>query len=113
MEPQTSIVYLYGISPRQSDKLETLLKILREQIVSNLEINIVLIHDGVIGSTKKERTPDLLKEILNLPINVYSVTPDIKARGMDSNNLNDKIKRLEYDNLVDLLINVTKIVSWM
>ncbi|MFX1390104.1 MAG: sulfurtransferase complex subunit TusB [Promethearchaeota archaeon] len=113
MKTQTSIVYLYGTSPRQSDKLETLLKILKEQIKTNIEINIILIHDGVIGSTKQEKTPELLDEILNLPINVYSTIPDIKARGMDSNNLHEKIKGIDYDNLVDLLVNITKIVSWM
>jgi sulfur relay protein TusB/DsrH len=90
-----------------------MLKIIKEQIGSKLKINFVLIQDGVIGSTKTEKLPELLKELFKFPIQIYAIRPDIKARGMDSNNLNDKIKGLEYDDLVDLLINVTKIVSWM
>jgi sulfur relay protein TusB/DsrH len=88
-------------------------KILKEQIKINMEITIVLIQDGVIGSTKQEKIPKLLAELLNLPINVYSTIPDIKARGMDFNNLHDKIKGLDYNNLVDLLVDVNKIVSWI
>jgi sulfur relay protein TusB/DsrH len=113
METQTSILYLYGFSPRQRDKFDSLLKILKTQTESNMEINIVLIHDGVIGSTKKEKTPESLKELVNLPIKVYAIKADIIARGLDTINLLDKIKGIEYDQLVDLLVNKKKIVSWM
>jgi sulfur relay protein TusB/DsrH len=113
MNTQNSILYFYGFSLRQSDRMTSLLKILKEQIKSNLEINIVLIHDGVIGTTLKEKTPELLIELLNLPIKVYTVIQDIKARGMDPNNLIDNIKGIDYNYLVDLLVDMGKIVSWM
>lgn len=107
------MLYFYGFSLRQRDRMTSLLKILKEQIKSNLEINIVLIHDGVIGTTLKEKTPELLIELLNLPIKVYTVIQDIKARGMDPNNLIDNIKGIDYNYLVDLLVDMGKIVSWM
>ncbi|MFX1588860.1 MAG: sulfurtransferase complex subunit TusB [Promethearchaeota archaeon] len=113
METQSSIVYLYGFSLRQRDKLETLLKILREQVESKIEINVVMIHDGVIGTTLKEKIPELLKELLDLSINIYAIIPDLKARGMDPKDIIDKIKGLDYNGLVDLLVHNEKIVSWM
>ncbi|MFX0040344.1 MAG: DsrH/TusB family sulfur metabolism protein [Promethearchaeota archaeon] len=113
MNTQNSMLYFYGFSLRQRDRMTSLLKILKEQIKSNLEINIVLIHDGVIGTTLKEKTPELLIELLNLPIKVYTVIQDIKARGMDPNNLIDNIKGIDYNYLVDLLVDMGKIVSWM
>ncbi|MFX0003446.1 MAG: sulfurtransferase complex subunit TusB [Candidatus Hodarchaeota archaeon] len=113
MNTQNSLLYFYGFSLRRSDRITSLLKILKEQIKLNLEINIVLIHDGVIGTTIKEKTPELLMELLNLPIQVYAVIQDIRARGMDPNNLVDNINRIDYNNLVDLLVDMGKIVSWM
>ncbi|MFX1502860.1 MAG: sulfurtransferase complex subunit TusB [Promethearchaeota archaeon] len=110
---RTAIVYLYGFSPTLHHKLETLLEILKEQIELDIEITIVLIHDAVIGSTKKEITPESLIKLLNLPVNIYAIIPDIKARGMDPDALINQIKGIEYEDLVDILVNTQKIVSWM
>lgn len=108
-----SIVYLYGFSPTLDQKSETLLEILKEQIELDIVINIVLIHDGVIGTSKKGITPESIKKLLNLPVSVYAVIPDIKARGIDPNNLINQIKGIEYEDLVDILVVTQKIASWM
>ncbi len=113
MNTENSIIYLYGFSLRLGDKSESLLKIIQEQIRSNIEINIVLIHDGVIGTTIEGKVPETLVELSNLPINMYAVIPDLIARGMDPNSLFKKIKAIEYEELVDILVNKQKIVSWM
>ncbi len=108
-----SIVYLYGFSPTLNDKLETLIEILKEQIDIDFEVNIVLIHNGVIGISRKGIIPRSIKTLLNLPVNVYAIIPDIKARGMDPNNLINQIKGIQYDELVDIMVSTQKIVSWM
>ena len=108
-----SIVYLYGFNPTLSVKLKVLLKILKEQLETNTEINIVLMHDGVIGTSMKGETPKFLVELLRLPLNTYAIAPDIKARGMDPNNLINQIKGIEYEDLVDILVDTQKIVSWL
>lgn len=113
MNSKNSIVYLYGFSPTLSSKLKVLLKILKDQLETNIEINIVLIHDGVIGTSAKGETPESLVELLMLPLNVYIMIPDIKARGMNPNKLINQIKGIEYDALVDILVDTEKIVSWL
>ncbi|MFX0138098.1 MAG: DsrH/TusB family sulfur metabolism protein [Candidatus Hodarchaeota archaeon] len=113
MKPKNSIVYLYGFSPTLSDKTKLIIKIIKEQLDTNAEIHIVLIHDGVIGTSEKGETPESLLELLMLPLNVYAMIPDIKARGMDLNYLINQIKGLEYEDLVDILVNTHKIVSWV
>ncbi len=113
MRLTNSIVYLYGFSPTLKEKLETILEILKEQIELNIEINLVLIHDGVIGTSKKGIIPESLKKIINLPVNIYALIPDIKARGMDPNALINKVKGIDYEDLVDILVLTQKIVSWM
>ena len=77
------------------------------------KIKIVLMHDGVIGLSKMGKTPSTLIELLNLPIDVYAIIPDIKARGIDIHTIHDKIHLIEYDFLVDILAIMPKIVSWL
>ena len=110
---EKSIVYLYGFSPRLKDKMESFLKILHEQIKLKIEINIILIHDGVIGTKRKGKTPETLLELTKLPINIYAIIPDLKARGVDPDNLINKIEGIEYEDLVNILVDIHKIVSWM
>ena len=53
MDTKNSILYLYGFSPTKSDKSRSLLEILKEQLEQDIKIDIILIHDGVIRTTKK------------------------------------------------------------
>ena len=113
MEAKNSIVYLFGFSSRIETKLRSLLQVIAEQIEEDIKISIVLIHDGVIGSAKKEESPQVLIDLISLPVNVLAMIPDIKARGMDSKNLLERVKGISYDDLVDILVDSQKIVSWM
>lgn len=108
-----NIVYLFGFSMRQSRQINNLIKILKEQIKTRASIQIVLIHDGVLGISKREKTPELVKELLNLPLKVYAMIPDLKARGIDFNTVQNKIQLIDYENLVDILVDAPKIVSWL
>ncbi len=110
---KNSIVYLFGFSSRFETKLRSLLEIVEEQIEENIKISIVLIHNGVIGVSKQEVLPLVLENLINLPVNIYALIPDIKARGMDSESLNSQITGIDYDDLVDILVDSQKIVSWM
>ena len=113
MGEKNSMVYLFGFSPNFGDKLDSLLKILKEQTETGIEISIILIHDGIIGASKRGETPKTLMDLLKLPVKVHAMIPDIEARGMDSQNLLEKIKGINYADLVDILVGSQKIVSWM
>ncbi|MFX1243227.1 MAG: DsrH/TusB family sulfur metabolism protein [Promethearchaeota archaeon] len=113
MKSKNSIVYLYGFSLDNRDKAKSLIKILMEQVQLKINVELILIHDGVNRTTIKGVTPKLLEKLLELPIDLYAVIADIKARGMDPKNLNTRIKAINYGDLVDILTNTQKIVSWM
>jgi len=83
------------------------------QLELDVDISVILMHDGVIGTSKKAKTPLSLKNLVNLSISIFAIIPDIKARGMDPNNMLEEIKGIEYDKLVDLLVDAQKIVSWI
>lgn len=110
---EDKLIYLFGFSPRQGTQLESLINILKGQIELGAKINVVLLHDGVIGASKKGIIPNSLKELLNLSITVYAMIPDLEARGFDPEGLDERIKCIQYEDLVDLLAKVPKIASWM
>ena len=113
MESSNHLVYLYGFSLRKDAQLGKLITIIKEQINLGANIKIVLMHDGVIGISKIGKTPLSLMELLDLPVEVYAIIPDIKARGIDIQAIQEKIHLIEYDKLVDILSETPKIVSWL
>lgn len=112
MEEIKKLVYLFGFSTRKSTSIDNLFNIVKEQ-TKEANIVVVLIHDGVIGTSKKGVMPTSLNLLLNLPITVFAMTPDLLARGIDPNSVDTRIKCIEYDVLVDILAKTPKIASWM
>ena len=113
MNEDKEIAYLYGFSLRQNDKSESLLKILNEHIKRKIKINLILLHDGVIGVSQKSKIPPVLEELLQTPITIYALISDILARGMDLKDLRNNIEAVDYEDLVDIFVNNLKIVSWI
>ena len=109
----TQLVYLYGFSLRKDVNLDNFITILKEQINLGAKIRIILMHDGVIGISNIGKTPSSLIELLNLPIEICALIPDIKARGIELQAIPDKILLIEYDELVDILAETPKIISWL
>ena len=113
MEKRKDIVYLYGFSTRKQMYLDNLLGIVSEQAENNFSIAIVLIHDGVIGTSQSGTIPKSLDKLLNLSVSVFAMTPDLLARGIEPNTIDHRIQCIEYDELVDILAQTPKVASWM
>ena len=113
IEIEKDIVYLYGFSTRKQIYLNNLLGIVSEQIENNVSIAIVLIHDGVIGTSQSGSLPVLLANLLNLSVSVFALLPDLLARGIEPNTVDPRIKCIDYDELVDILAQIPKVASWM
>jgi len=107
------LVYLFGFSPWQGFQLQNLIKIIDNQISSEIEINVVLMHDGVIGSSTNGENPPALEKLMNLPINIHVMIPDLIARGIDPSTVKEKFDKLEYEDLVDLIAEKASIISWL
>ncbi|TFG23902.1 MAG: sulfurtransferase complex subunit TusB [Promethearchaeota archaeon] len=113
MKKNNGIVYLYGFSTKRESQLVNLLKIIKEQIKIEPNFKLVLLHDAVIGFSEKGKKNHAILELLNLSIKIYAIKADLLARGIDIKNLNKKINIINYENLVDLLAEIPKIVSWL
>jgi len=107
------LVYLYGFSTRKQVYLDNLLGILKNQTDNGSSIAIVLIHDGVIGTSQSGTIPNSLDKLLNLSVSVFAMTPDLLARGIEPNTTDPRIKCIEYYELVDILAQTPKVASWM
>ena len=108
-----NFLYLFGFSEITGNHLERLLPILKGQTKKRSQIGIVLIHDGVIGINKKGRITKAMEDLLSLEVLIFSMIPDLKARGIALAQTHEKIIPIEYDGLIDLLDNSIKIISWM
>jgi len=113
IEIEKDIVYLYGFSTRKQMYLDNLLGVVREQTENNVNITIVLIHDGVIGTSLIGTIPILLNKLLTLPVTVFAMTPDLLARGIEPKTVDPRIECIEYNDLVDILAQTPKVASWM
>ena len=113
MVEDLDMVYLFGFSGLAGNHLEKLLPILKSQIKKNTKLGLVLIHDGVIGITTKGKIPKQMEELLSLDITVFAMKSDMKARGISPEYIVDKIKSIEYDDLIDLIDATPKVISLM
>jgi len=113
MSENGKILYLFGYSEMTGTHLERLMPILKGQSNKGSQIEFVLIHDGVIGINKKGKIPKKMEELLNMNITIYAMIPDLQARGIALDNIHDKVKPIEYDDLIDILDVSPKIISWM
>lgn len=107
------LAYLYGFSTRKKVYLDNLLGILKDQTDNGFSIAIVLIHDGVIGTSQSGTIPSSLDKLLSLSVSVFAMTPDLLARGIEPSTVDPRIKCIDYDELVDILAKTPKIASWM
>ncbi len=113
MSENLDIVYLFGYSGMTGNQLHRLLPILKNQIKRNIKLGLILIHDGVIGITTKGKIPKEMEELLSLDIVVFAMKSDMKARGIAPEYVHDKIKSINYDNLIDVIDTTPKVISWM
>jgi len=113
MVENNDLVYLYGFTPRNTDRMENFISLIEVQLKLDAKIVVILIHDGVIGLSKKGIMPETMKKLLNLPIKVYGMRLDLLARGFSPDEIDNRVECIEYENLVDILADTPKIASWM
>ena len=113
MAENINMIYLFGYSERTGKHLERIVPLLKSQINKGSKIGLIFIHDGVINATSKGKTPESVNELLGLNIALYTLIPDLKARGIALDHIHQKVVPIEYDQLVDIIDATPKVISWM
>jgi len=113
MGEDNSILYLFGLSMQDKGKGNHFLNLIKNNVKQKAVINIILLHDAVIGSSSKVKNNEIIEELLNIPLHLHTVIPDLKARGIKVEDVHPKIDPIEYEELVELFISNSRIVSWL
>jgi len=113
MKENYDLLYLFGYSPRTGKELERLLAIVEQHQESGLQVGMVLIHDGVVVASSIGKQPEEVKRLRELSIGLHVMIPDLQARGLSLDHLEENIQGINYEELVELLDNAQKIISWM
>lgn len=99
---------LYGYSGYNVHQRKSLTK-----IVAQLEnTGVVLLEDAVIGSLKGGKEHPY-SELIQKKIPIYCVIEDLEARGMNSKLLDDKISPITFSELIDLIEEAQRLISWL
>lgn len=113
MTENLDIVYLYGNSPRDGAYMDTLIPLIKTQSTNSLKVGIVFIHDGVINASSKRASSEQVNKLMEFPITIFVMAPDLKARGILLDSINNAVKPINYGDLVDILDSSEKVISWM
>lgn len=73
---------------------------------------ILLFEDGIYGALKGTTIAPRIQEALGRQ-SVYVLGPDLEARGMDTANLIDGIKVVDYGGFVELAAEHTRVQAWL
>ena len=99
---------LFGFSGYDTKQVKAL-----STMLGNLEgLEIVLMQDGVIGSTASADSGPF-SELLSKKITLFSLSEDLQARGMDVTKLVNGITEISYADLVDKIDAAKKLISWL
>ncbi len=73
---------------------------------------VLLIEDAVVAAQAGARFEELIQEAQS-HLDIYVLMPDVKARGMDSADLIEGIKPVDYNGFVDLVAHHDNVQSWL
>ena len=113
VEEIIDMVYLFGFSPRYGNELSRLIPILKNQLQKGKKTSIVFIHDGVIGASSKGKMTESMNALRSLMLKKYVMIPDLSARGIPLEHIQEDIQPIGYMELVDIMENSNKVISWM
>lgn len=73
---------------------------------------VLLIEDGVYAAIKGTSFEGAVAEAAK-KVFVYVLGPDVKARGMDTGNVADGVKVVDYAGFVDLAAEHSVVQAWL
>ncbi len=75
------------------------------------KLGIILVANGVYHALIKENGKN--SSILDLSENLYALSEDVETRGYSTSDLNDKVKAITYNDLVDIIFNDYEKLAWL
>lgn len=101
-----SILMLILSSPNSHNALRSL-KLARDLNGQGNQVSICLLQDGALLAlgTGDEWVKDLLVQLLSKKVELYVIWDDLRLRGFKKKELVPEVQLVDYDQLVDLLMD--------
>ncbi len=101
-----STLHLVNKSPFERNSLDACLRLAAKGSA------VLLFEDGVIGAMQNTKHSDAINTAMS-DHKFYVLGPDIKARGLNDDNVIDGINVIDYDGFVDLTTEHKTVQSWL
>jgi sulfur relay protein TusB/DsrH len=75
------------------------------------KLGIILVGNGVYHAAIKEKGQP--SPVLNLKADFYVLKEDLETRGLNTSNLDSRVKPVNYGDVVDLIFNEYEKLIWM
>lgn len=85
-----------------------------EDAVSRLKadkVGLIFVSNGIYHTAVKEG--GRASSLLNISQNLYALTEDLETRGLSKDNIDSRIKLINYSDLVDLIFNEYEKTVWV
>jgi sulfur relay protein TusB/DsrH len=100
------IIYGYsGFNPTQTMAITELAASLEDSAIA-------LLQDAVIGTMKTDG-PSPYQILIDQKIPLYCSAEDLEARGFNASGLDPAIKYIHYPEIIDLIANSERVISWL
>ncbi len=100
------VLHIVNKSPYDRNSLDSCLRLARA------DSSILLIEDGIYAAQKNAGASEKMEQALKNH-RVYALEPDLKARGINPDNIVDGISLVDYDGFVKLTTEHDKLQSWL
>jgi sulfur relay protein TusB/DsrH len=99
---------LYGTSGFMSSYLDSM-----SPIAEGLsDAGVILMEDATIG-TSKTSNPTPYQRLIEHKVPLYCVVEDLEARGFTPESLLEHIKPVSYGDVIDMIEQADRVVSWL
>ncbi|MHA1882019.1 MAG: sulfurtransferase complex subunit TusB [Candidatus Thorarchaeota archaeon] len=108
-----SVLYLFGFSPRLCKGIQKLIRLVTAQVENDHNVGVILAHDGVVGAAPKTSVPDEISKLINTGASIYVLEADLEARGLSKMPLVEGLSTINYDDVIDLIVDSEAFFSWI
>ena len=100
-----AMLHTVNKSPFERNTLDSCLKHAREGS------SVLLFEDGIYGAIKGSAATGKIQDAAG--INIYVLGPDLKARGINEDQVIDGVSIVDYGGFVDLVTKHDNVQSWL
>jgi tRNA 2-thiouridine synthesizing protein B len=101
-----SVLHIVNKSPYDRGSLDTCLRL------AKADAGILFIEDGIYAVQKNAAAAEKVQQALGSH-RIYALEPDLRARGINAENMIDGISLVDYDGFVELTTEYDKLQSWL